>query len=141
MNFTSKHYLYKHLFHHIKQPYIVLERTQLPSLKITLKSKSNNSFEIVSSPTYSNASDTLTSPLSNGNFSESTVDHLIANLADEGNNREALEEGDFNLNEEQEEKLLDDTSDPLGITEGEQQSDFSPSFANVGEFIAGGNQG
>lgn len=140
MNFTSKHYLYKHLFHHIKQPYIVLERTQLPSLKITLKSKSNNSFEIVSSPTYSNTSETLTSPLSNGNISESTVDHLIANLADESN-KEALEEGDFGLSEEQEEKLLDDTSDPLGITEGDQQSNLSPSFANVGEFISGGDQG
>lgn len=119
----------------------MLERTQLPSLKITLKSKSDNSFEIVSSPTYSNNSETLSSPLSNGNISESTVDHLIANLADEGSNKEALEEGDFNLSEEQEEKLLDDTSDPLGITEGEQEASLSPSFANVEEFISSGDQG
>ncbi|XP_028140071.2 cell surface glycoprotein 1-like isoform X1 [Diabrotica virgifera virgifera] len=50
VNFTSKHYLYAHLFHHIRQPIIILERIQLPPLKITLKSKSDNSFEIVSSP-------------------------------------------------------------------------------------------
>lgn len=118
----------------------MLERTQLPSLKITLKSKSDNSFEIISSPTYSNTSETLNSPLSNGNISESTVDHLIANLADDGSNTEALEEGDFSLSEEQEEKLLDDTSDPLGIT-AEQEASLSPSFANVEEFISGGDQG
>ncbi|XP_057653610.1 uncharacterized protein LOC130892283 isoform X6 [Diorhabda carinulata] len=58
INFTNKHFLYAHLFHHIKQPYVVLDRAQLPPLKITLKSKSGNSFEIISSPQQS-------SPLNN----------------------------------------------------------------------------
>lgn len=119
----------------------MLERTQLPSLKITLKSKSDNSFEIISSPTYSANSDTLNSPLSNGNISESIVDHLIANLADKGNSRESPEEGDFNLSEEQEDKLLDDSSDPLGITLTEQEADSTPSFSGIDDFTSGGDQG
>ncbi|XP_063907981.1 protein piccolo-like isoform X1 [Zophobas morio] len=51
VNFTSKHYLYDHLFHHIKQPQVSLTRVQLPPLKITLKNKAGNSFEIINSPT------------------------------------------------------------------------------------------
>ncbi|KAL3287765.1 hypothetical protein HHI36_002227 [Cryptolaemus montrouzieri] len=51
VNFTSKYYLYKHLFHHIKQPSVKLVRVSLPPLKITLKSTRGNSFEIVNSPT------------------------------------------------------------------------------------------
>lgn len=143
VNFTSKLYLYKHLFHHIKQPYIVLERTALPSLKITIKSKRNNSFEIVTSPGYSNHSPETTqnSPLSTGHFSETTVDHLIANLADDDNTREAQEEGDFNLSEEQEEKLLDENSDPLGIPDEDQESSLSPTFASVEDLISVSDQG
>lgn len=129
------------MFHHIKQPYIVLERVQLPSLKITLKSKSDNSFEIVSSPTYSNNTDTQNSPFSNGNISESTVDHLIANLADEDNNKEAQEEGDFGFSEEQEDTLLTENCDPLGIPEGDPETSLSPSFTNVEDFISGADQG
>ncbi|XP_044264826.1 uncharacterized protein LOC123011457 isoform X2 [Tribolium madens] len=53
INFTSRHFLYGHLFHHIKQPQVQLTRVQLPPLKITLKSKTGNSFEIVTSPSNS----------------------------------------------------------------------------------------
>lgn len=141
VNFTSKPFLYKHLFHHIKQPYIVLERTQLPSLKITLKSTSDNSFEIISSPTYSNNSETLNSPLSAGNVSDGKVDYLIANLAEDDHNKEAQEEGDFGLSEDQENRLLDDTSDPLGIPTGDQEGSLSPGFASVEDFISGSEQG
>lgn len=119
----------------------MLERAQLPSLKITLKSKSDNSFEIISSPTYSNNSETLNSPLSNGNISESTVDHLIANLADEGNSREAQEEGDFDVSEEQGGKILDDSSDPLGISDKDDEAGLSSRFSGVEDFISGGDQG
>ncbi|KYB26844.1 titin isoform X1 [Tribolium castaneum] len=62
INFTSKHFLYDHLFHHIKQPQVQLTRVQLPPLKITLKSKTGNSFEIVTSP--------INSPLSSDNLAE-----------------------------------------------------------------------
>nr|CAI5825545.1 unnamed protein product [Callosobruchus analis] len=49
VNFTEKHYLYKHLFHHIRQPYVVLERCQLPPLKITVKKTdgAGKKFEII----------------------------------------------------------------------------------------------
>ncbi|XP_018327852.1 proteoglycan 4 isoform X2 [Agrilus planipennis] len=51
--FTSKHHLLNHLLHHIKQPRVALQRlyqVPTPPLKITLKSKDNNSFEVVRSP-------------------------------------------------------------------------------------------
>jgi hypothetical protein len=110
INFTSKHYLYQHLFHHIKQPQVSLTRVQLPPLKITLKNKAGNSFEIVNSPQSSGQN----SPP----CSESS-----ANLA------EAEEEkGDSQEGEGPEDKLEE---------EGEQQEaddanvSFSPNFAEV----------
>lgn len=118
----------------------MLERTQLPSLKITLKSTSENSFEIISSPTYSNNTDTENSPVSSGYNSELTVDHLIANLADD-NNKEAHEEGDFGLSEEQDEHFLNDHSDTLGIGQREREGSFSPSLVGVEDFISGSEQG
>ncbi|XP_045461294.1 AT-rich interactive domain-containing protein 1A-like isoform X2 [Harmonia axyridis] len=57
VNFTSKIYLYKHLFHHIKQPTVKLTKVTLPPLKITLKNTTGNGFEIVQSPTSGRSSD------------------------------------------------------------------------------------
>ncbi|XP_044745399.1 transcription factor SFL2-like [Coccinella septempunctata] len=57
VNFTSKIYLYKHLFHHIKQPKVKLTKVTLPPLKITLKNTKGNSFEIVQSPSSGRGSD------------------------------------------------------------------------------------
>lgn len=49
INFTSKEFLYKHLYHHIKQPQVRLERIPLPPLKLTIKTLSDG-FEVVNSP-------------------------------------------------------------------------------------------
>ncbi|KAF5305368.1 hypothetical protein FQA39_LY09197 [Lamprigera yunnana] len=50
VNFTSESYLLGHLLHHIRQPAILIRRLQAP-IKITLKSRSRNNFEIINSPT------------------------------------------------------------------------------------------
>ncbi|CAG9860693.1 unnamed protein product [Phyllotreta striolata] len=47
VNFTTETFLYSHLFHHIKQPFIAVEKLQLPPLKITIKNTSGNKFEII----------------------------------------------------------------------------------------------
>ncbi|XP_030756602.1 pollen-specific leucine-rich repeat extensin-like protein 1 isoform X3 [Sitophilus oryzae] len=57
--FVNKEYLYQHVYHHIKQPIVKLERLPEelhPPLKITLKNRSGNSFEIVPSPVSSSTS-------------------------------------------------------------------------------------
>lgn len=40
----------EHLLHHVKQPVVILTRYKAP-IRLTFKSKSNNNFEIVTSPT------------------------------------------------------------------------------------------
>lgn len=49
INFTERFYLNNHLFHHIKQPQVSLTRLLLPPLKLTLKSTTPNSFEVINS--------------------------------------------------------------------------------------------
>lgn len=50
INFTNKTFLYSHIYHHIKQPSVLLERVSLPPLKLTLKHSSSKGFEIIKSP-------------------------------------------------------------------------------------------
>ncbi|XP_066249018.1 bromodomain-containing protein 4-like isoform X1 [Euwallacea similis] len=50
VSFLNKNYLYNHLLHHVQQPYLILDRVQVPNppLRITLKNRCGNNFEIVS---------------------------------------------------------------------------------------------
>lgn len=55
VNFVDRHSLYQHLLFHIKQPVVILTPLKNPPIRLTLKSTSKDSFEVVSSP--------VTSPL------------------------------------------------------------------------------
>ncbi|CAH0551198.1 unnamed protein product [Brassicogethes aeneus] len=72
INFTAREYLYKHLIHHVRQPYVNIERLQLPPLKITLKTRGDNNFEIVHSPP------TATPPHAAGDLDEDKAEAKLA---------------------------------------------------------------
>lgn len=48
--FTTRDNLHQHLLCHVKQPIVILTRLKTAPIKITLKSTSKDSFEVVSSP-------------------------------------------------------------------------------------------
>nr|XP_023013926.1 activating signal cointegrator 1 complex subunit 2 homolog [Leptinotarsa decemlineata] len=128
VNFTNKHYLYAHLFHHIKQPHIILERTQLPPLKITLKNKSGNSFEIISSPTHLGSP--LNSPSHNSTKSQSSpLDPSSQNLSESASNLAEIKKE--NTDEETTQ------SEPKSLAEehnsNEERVTFSPGFDSAKE--------
>lgn len=115
VNFTEKHYLYSHLFHHIKQPYVILERTLLPPLKITLKSNSAQKFEVLNSPPHSGSSSVGSPP--------DPVLKSASNLAENKEESENVEGGDG------EEKA----EEPKAEYEEDEEArvSFSPNFADV----------
>ncbi|CAH1116640.1 unnamed protein product [Phaedon cochleariae] len=133
VNFTSKHYLYAHLFHHIRQPSVVLERVSLPPLKITLKNRSGNSFEIVSPPP--SESPLITTP-------------EVSNPANNTSNLAEIKQEEEAAQEEQpaSSPLAQETDEGGEETNGgrevgagsEDQILFPPAFTNVEEF--GSNQ-
>ncbi|XP_072387679.1 uncharacterized protein [Diabrotica undecimpunctata] len=134
VNFTSKHYLYAHLFHHIRQPSIVLERIQLPPLKITLKSKSDNSFEIVSSPQRQSPK------LSNSDTEDKSPASNLAVI------KEEIESEDLPQPEHAQKPVLQPApsktpeqtaDDDMIIEEPGDDLVLSPSFAAVEELIRG----
>ncbi|RZC37745.1 uncharacterized protein BDFB_003575 [Asbolus verrucosus] len=112
INFTSKHYLYDHLFHHIKQPQVSLTRLHLPPLKITIKNKAGNSFEIVNSPTSSSQN----SPSSHQSEPTSNLAEIEEDKGEETEGRQEDKTEEVEQQEEQE----DDTN-----------VNFSPNFAEV----------
>ncbi|XP_018561778.1 bromodomain-containing protein 4-like isoform X2 [Anoplophora glabripennis] len=116
VNFTEKHYLYSHLFHHIKQPYVILERTTLPPLKLTLKNKSGNNFEVINSPVHSN-------PSSVGSPSE-TVAKSASNLAETKEEPDNAEGGEGGAIVEEVTKIE--------AEDEEARVSFSPNFADIG---------
>ncbi|KAG5879531.1 hypothetical protein JTB14_029896 [Gonioctena quinquepunctata] len=127
VNFTNKHYLYAHLFHHIKQPYVVLERAQLPPLKITLKSRSGNSFEIVSSPLNSPSQSPAKTPDSK---QSDPLDSSFQNSSKSTSNLAEIKQ-----EEDAGEETTQSEQRPLPAEESaeEERNTLSPSFANVEE--------
>ncbi|XP_060519921.1 bromodomain-containing protein 4-like isoform X2 [Cylas formicarius] len=167
--FTSEHYLHNHLYHHIKQPVVRLQRVQTsqnPPLKITLKNRSGNSFEIVSSPSSSVTSDSGFKSFSNLEDREVEDQYLpgdVEGLGDPDENEYSAHEPDEgeNYNTDHDQNEDQEPNDPFeGIddalldralesadaeedeaNEGEEERanvSFSPNFTDVGgDFLEG----
>lgn len=152
VNFTSKHFLYSHLFHHIRQPYVILERVQLPPLKLTLKSKSGNNFEIVNNN--SPKAENIDSPtIENAEFSNSFTivpktedleDSAGAQSATLSNISDTLVKTDSNLAvikeeiEAEPEKAASEPLEKLNSSEdnaADNGETLSPEFSNVDELL------
>lgn len=117
VNFTEKHYLYSHLYHHIKQPYVILERTLLQPLKITLKNKSGKNFEVINSSLHPSSS-SIGSP-------SQCASKSAFNLAETKEESESVEGGVGDEEAAEEDNKLEDAEDEEG------RISFSPNFAGV----------
>lgn len=71
VDFVDRYSLNQHLLFHIKQPVVILTPLKNPPIKITLKSTSKDSFEVVSSPVTS----PLTSPTHLPKLAEQEQEH------------------------------------------------------------------
>lgn len=123
MNFTSEYYLNNHLLYHIKQPWVSLTRIQEPPIKITLKSRRDNSFEIVSSPNRLNSPEVIRK--SNGLDNQ---EEILPNAATK------QEQIDLEEEETGDEEVLAQGTEVDGETpdyDGSAHVTFSPNF--VGE--------
>ncbi|CAH1959444.1 unnamed protein product [Acanthoscelides obtectus] len=148
VNFTEKHFLYKHLFHHIRQPYVVLERCQLPPLKITLKNTdgAGKKFEIVPEKVATTGKEGDSNSPATTNFtkpgSPATLNKLAAE--DSGANEVPLtaseEEGEDHQSFLGEEDPLATFPDEGNGGEEDYCPTLSPSFANVDDFNECSNQ-
>lgn len=128
VNFTSEYYLNNHLLFHIKQPRVLLTRIQEPPIKITLKSKSDNSFEIISSPNGRklNSPTIKTDPDGLETQEENSLDRELK----EAEQEEQQEAGDA-LEEDEQATMTEDTEvDGEALDyEGPTHVSFSPNFA------------
>ncbi|XP_076269033.1 uncharacterized protein LOC143201699 isoform X1 [Rhynchophorus ferrugineus] len=118
--------LHRHILSHIKQPLVILDKIEEshPPLKITLKNRTGNSFEIVSSPQSSVASTVEETSSDNYQSEVHQVDF-------EGDNLEGY-------NDQQETSF--DSSEVVQDPENENRTSvcFSPNFAEViGESLLG----
>lgn len=85
VDFDDRFSLYQHLLFHIKQPVVILTPLKTPPIKITLKSTSKDSFEVVSSP----ISSPITSPTHYTKLAEQEQEH---DETTEGDNTQDAEE-------------------------------------------------
>ncbi|KAK5647321.1 hypothetical protein RI129_002213 [Pyrocoelia pectoralis] len=121
VNFTSEHYLLRHLIHHIKQPSVLISKLSQAPIKITIKSKKDNNFEIINSPT------STTSYLFN---SEYLADESQVSTGTDNSEQNTVDSGTFSAdNLEEHNEMLDEMLEGTNL-EDAVKINFSPSFAD-----------
>ncbi|XP_031328551.1 fibrous sheath CABYR-binding protein-like isoform X2 [Photinus pyralis] len=120
VNFTSEHYLLRHLIHHIRQPTVLLSKLSPAPIKITIKSKKNNNFEIINSPTET------PSYLFN---SEYLAEESQISTGTDNSEQNTEDSGTFSAeNLEEHNEMLDEMLESANLDEAVKIS-FSPNFA------------
>lgn len=91
VDFIDRYSLNQHLLFHIKQPVVILTPLKTPPIRITLKSTSKDSFEVVSSP----LSSPITSPTHCTKLAEQEQEQEQHDETTEGDNTQDAEEANI----------------------------------------------
>lgn len=127
VNFTSESYLLGHLLHHIKQPAVLIRRLQQAPIRITFKSKSDNNFEIINSPTN----------ITNYMFtSEYLAEESQISTGTDNSEVNTIDSGTFSTeNLEEHHEMLDEMLEHSDL-ENRSKISFSPEFEMMGNEVS-----